>query len=294
MSQDNIITAFTICDDQIKGKIVKLNQELDIILTQHQYPNVVAEILAELLMTASIIGSLFKNEITLTIQLETKGKLKYIVADYQSPGFIRGYAQIDNEDNDFSDESYNSIIDKGILSVTIDQKFNKNERYQGLIEVDNMSISQAIEKYFDQSEQIKTLLKLSVGKVTTQNNKEVWCAGGIMIQKLPSNDDKEIWNDARAYFMTIRDHELIDPSLTNDKLLYSLYHEVGIKTFDSYNISHKCRCSRERVEQVIVSLGAEEAISLLVDNKISIHCQFCNHEQELSETEIKKLFKQRI
>ena len=285
MDLSNLIVPFTICNDAIKGRIIKLDTELDKVLSNHNYPTPIARILTELLMVASIIGSQFKEEITLSVQFQSDKGVKYIIADYQSPNQIRGYAQFDKSQEY---KSYQDILNNGFLTVTIDRKIYNNQRYQGVVEVNDMSISQAVEKYFYQSEQIKTSIKFAVGNLILPGSKEIPCAGGIMVQKLPGND--EAWNDAQAYFATIRDDELLDPHMPLEDLLYSLYHEVGVKIYDYIPLVNKCRCSREKAEQVLLSIGAKDALSLLVDNKIEINCQFCNKSQVFNEDDVKKIF----
>lgn len=288
MSLNNLIIPFTICENAIKGRVIKLNSELNNILSHHNYPAPIERILSELLMVASIIGSQFKDEITLSVQFQTNdSSVKYIIADYQSPNQIRGYAQL-NDQLDHPLESYQDILNKGFLSVTIDRKLYNNQRYQGIVETVNMTIAQAVEKYFYQSEQIKTSIKLSVGNIVSPGGKEMSCAGGIMIQKLPGND--ESWNDAQAYFITIRDDELLDPNLSLEELLYSLYHEVGVTIYDYAPIKNKCRCSKEKAEQVLSSIGENDALELLVDNKLEINCQFCNVSQVFVKKDIKEIF----
>lgn len=287
MNQSNIIIPFTINESAIKGRIIKLDDQLDIILKQHQYPEPIARILGELLMIVSMIGSQFKEEIIITMQIYTEGKIKYIVVDYESPNRIRGYAQIDKQ-ADYSNLLYQDIIDQGTLAVTIDRKSSNNQRYQGIVELKNSSIAEAVEKYFQQSEQIETLIKLSIGRNTLTNQEENWCGGGIMLQKLPGNED--IWTDTQAYFLTIRDHELIDPSISAQHLLYSLYHELGVIVYDYLPIIHKCRCSNEKAQNILKSIGKNEAISLIVDGKISIICQFCNESQNFSKEELDRIY----
>lgn len=286
----NVIIPFTICDNSIKGRIIKLDTEIDKILSQHKYPEPIERILAELILVSSIVASQFKDEITLSIQFQSEGAVKYIIADYQSPGLIRGYAQF-QKDIDYSKKTYQDILNKGFLSVTLDRKLYNTQRYQGVVDVDNMTVSEAVEKYFYQSEQIQTSIKLSVGTLILPENKRKICAGGIMIQRLPGDDDH--WHEANIYFNTIRDDELIDPNLSLEQLLYSLYHEVGVKIYDYVPILNKCRCSREKAEQILLSIGKKEALSLISENKIEISCQFCNNSQIFTTKEVVNLFSEK-
>ena len=289
MDKNNIVIPFTVCDAEVKGRIVRLDQELDLILKQHQYPELIAKILGELLIVVSMIGSQFKDDITFSVQLRTKGKVKYIVADYKYPGDIRGYASF-KEDEDFKDESYQSLVQDALLVVTLDQNNKSNQRYQGMVEVGSQSISEAMEEYFSKSEQIATSFKISIGNIMVPGKQKAWCAGGIMIQKMPEDKHENAWDEAQIFFRTVKDHELLDSQLSIETLLYSLYHELNIKIYEDIEITHKCRCSRDKVEEVIKSFGIEEATSLLIDGKISVNCQFCNTSQEFSKNEINKIF----
>ena len=270
----NIILPFTIYNADIKGRIIRLDDQLDIIIKQHAYPEDISRLLSELLMAAALLGSQFKDNAILTIQLETKGRLKYIVVDYQAPGHIRGYAQTLDE---------GEFVNDAILNITVD---HNGHRYQGIVEVNDMDISKAIEEYFRQSEQIKTSIKLAVWNVD-----ESWCAGGIMIQKLPTEaNDDQTWEEANAFFSTIRDKELIDSNLLLETFLYSVYHEASVRVYDYLPMIHKCRCSHERASVIVKSLGFKEAKTLIIDGNLSVNCQFCNISQNFTKKEIEAIY----
>ena len=279
----DLVVPFTLSNEEVKGRIVKLGQSLDLILTQHKYSESVTRVLGELILVSSLIGSQFKDEMILTIQLQLNDKSQYIVADYQYPGFIRGYAKINEIYKKFS---YSDLIKNSLIIVTIDR--GGENRYQGVVEIQGDSIEKAIEDYFYQSEQIKTSIKLKIGQ--TFLPEKSWCGCGILIQKLPTKIDEDSWNDARIYFETIKDDELLDPDLSIEKFLYSVYNEMEIKVYEPINIEHKCRCSRSRVEKVLESLGFEEVILMLIDGKISVDCQFCNKAEIFLCDDVNRLF----
>lgn len=284
----NFILPFILANDSIKGRIIKFDTELNKILHNHNYPEPVSRILSELVMVSALIGSQFKEEIILSVQLKSDYAVRYAIVDFQFPNQVRGYAKFD-PDIVYDDNTYQKILNSNaFLTITIDRRSSNAQRYQGIIEVNNLNISEAVERYFNQSEQIKTLVKLKTGKLMLSGGKEITCAGGIMIQKLPENE--ESWEDASAYFATIKDDELLDPSLTTDNLLYSLFHEIGVKVYDKVYLVNECRCSPEKAINVIISLGKNEIISLLNDNKLEINCQFCNQSQVFTRDEIETLF----
>lgn len=282
----NKVIPFTLNKAEVKGRVVKLDQTLDIILKQHQYSELVATILAELLLVGSLIGSQFKEEMLLTLQLQVKDRTQYFIADYQHPGKLRGYVKCDkitDEDN------YHSIVKDSLLLVTIDRK--NNNRYQGIVEITKNSISEALEDYFHQSEQIETSIKIKVGKLQQPNQNEIWCGGGILIQALPSEDTNESWRESNIFFSTIKDDELIDPSLTIENLLYALYNEMDVVIYDELAIEHQCRCSRHKIDNVILSLGREESEQALREDKIIVNCEFCNKIYEISRSDLDEIFK---
>ena len=238
---------------------------------------------------AAIIGSQFKEEIILSIQLQNSDYLKYIIVDYQSPSSIRGYAQLNDEIN-YKNKTYPDLIKNTLLSVTIDRQSTHNQRYQGIVEVTEDNLSKAMEDYFYQSEQIKTSIKLSFGSFIKPGEKKIFCGGGIMIQQMPDDFNNQNWQEAQIFFNTIRDDELIDPNISTEQLLYSVYHEVGVKAFDYLSITHKCRCSKNKAKEILFLIGKEEALSLLIDDEVEINCQFCNKSQKFSSENIQKIF----
>jgi molecular chaperone Hsp33 len=271
---DNILIPFTLYNNNIKGRITRLDDQLDLVLKQHQYPEKISRTLGELLLVASLLGSQFKDEVTLSIQLQTSGMIKYIIVDYQTPRNIRGYAKYDDS---------LAYMNDAILSVTID---HKGKRYQGVVEVNNLNIEEAIRKYFSQSEQINTSLKLSIC-----NLDNTWYGGGILIQELPNIDDENLWQEANILLSTIKDSELLNPKLSLEQLLYSVYHEASVKIFDKIIITHKCRCSKEKAENIIKSIDINEAKKLVIDGKLSVNCQFCNVSQYFTLNDVKSLYK---
>lgn len=282
---NNKVIPFTLKNAEIKGRIVRLDEPINFILSQHEYPEVISQILGELIVVSSLIGSQFKDDITLTMQLQFKDNLQYIVTDYQSPGYVRGYAKFDSLEG----LSYKSIIKNSLIIVTIDRP-NAN-RYQGIVEINKDTISGAIEEYFYQSEQIETALKLSIAKVFSDNDKYKWCASGILIQKLPTKDDEDCWDEAKLFFSTIKDHELLNLNTNLENFLYSVYNEMQVTVYEPIEIVHRCRCSKKRMEDVLESLGFDEVVSMLVDDKITIDCQFCGNYTEFNCDDINKIFK---
>jgi molecular chaperone Hsp33 len=151
-------------------------------------------------------------------------------------------------------------------------------------------------------------VRLAVGRVVNNENATgpIWRAGGLMVQFMPTSpermrqadlhpgdapDDADLhqileddaWIEAQALVETIEDHELIDPTLESESLLYRLFHENGVRVFDNAPVYSKCRCSRERILDMLQSFPEKERRDMIADDgAISVTCEFCSTRYEIA------------
>ena len=87
----------------------------------------------------------------------------------------------------------------------------------------------------------------------------------------------EAWVRTQAFFETIGEDELLDPSLSSEQLLFRLFHEDGARVFEAQPLRAFCRCSQTRIETVLRSFEpAERAEMVEADGKIRVTCEFCS------------------
>ena len=165
----------------------RLGPVLDTILANHQYPPVLARLLAEALVLTALLGSTMKEmDDQLTLQAHSQsGAVDLLVCDYRA-GALRGYVRHDPKRlaQMPTSPSLFGLFGKGYLAITFDQALN-NERYQGIVPLEGGSLAEAAESYFSQSEQIPSLVRLVVVDHGTAGH----IAGGIMIQHLPEGEE---------------------------------------------------------------------------------------------------------
>ena len=134
--------------------------------------------------------------------------------------------------------------------MTIDQGPDMDQ-YQGLAEINGARLSNCAEHYFAQSEQIPTQIRLSCGQILEPGGALTWRGGGMMIQKIADDeargDTEDAWDTARSLFGTLTDAELLDPELSQNALLYRLFHEEGVRMVETAPVQARCMCSRERL-----------------------------------------------
>jgi len=291
---DDLAAAFQIEGWPVRGRIVRLGQTIDTILSAHDYPEPVAALLGEACALAALVGSSLKFEGRLIVQAQGDGPVRYVVADYDTSGQMRGYCRFDEAEvaaasQGFARPGARSLLGQGVFVMTLDrgQDF---ERTQGITPIEGESLSLAAEHYFQQSEQIPTRVRLAVGSVVTDEGVG-WRAGGALIQLIAGDEARgsteEAWDRSRALFQTLADDELLDPTITPEVLLFRLFHEDGVRLEDARALVAQCRCSRERIAGVLTSFDpAERADMVEADGRIRVTCEYCATVYELAPEEI--------
>jgi molecular chaperone Hsp33 len=299
LSKDDMVMAFEVKPLGIRGRIVRLGPVIDDILSRHNYAAPVSAVLAQSVALAALLGSTLKFEGKFILQTKTDGPINMLVADFASPNGIRGVARHDAkrvEDLGVS-VSETELLGEGYLGMTVDQGTDM-ERYQGIVPLGTGTLSDAAHTYFQQSEQIPTRLKLAAGPLHARGDKQQhWRAGAILVQHLPreggltpaqfssgdapegaeepvpENDD---WVKARLLLDTAEDHELLDPTLSAEDLLYRLYHEDGVTVYPALPLTRHCSCSAETVTEMLQRFSGEDRADMIKDGAIEVVCEFCS------------------
>jgi molecular chaperone Hsp33 len=151
------------------------------------------------------------------------------------------------------------------------------------IEGDTLALS--AEEYFAQSEQVPTRVRLAVGRVLDQSGAR-WRAGGMMIQSVAEDQARgpteEAWRTAQALFATLGDDELVDPTITPERLLFRLFHEEGVRLFPARPLLAFCRCSEARVSGMLKSFPTGEIADMAEsDGKIHVTCEYCSRRYDI-------------
>lgn len=285
---DNVVIPFQVegesIEASVRGRSVRLGTVLDQILSAHQYPPLVASTLGEVLVLTAMLGSLIKDEGTLTIQAKADGVIKLLVADFRAPDELRGYAAVDQEKLTAMGDNVTmeGLLGDGYLAITMDQG-NDTERYQGIVELKGQSLADCAIEYFINSEQIPTALKLSAERDTVTG---FWRGGGIIVQHLPKGeagttrnlgeDTKEEWARATAFLESVKPEELLGVNVTSENLLFRLFHEDGVRVFDPLVVRRGCRCSQEKLTDVIRQFSEDDIEHMAENGMVEMTCEFCN------------------
>ncbi|MFT4089926.1 MAG: Hsp33 family molecular chaperone [Asticcacaulis sp.] len=268
----------------VHGRLVRLDDALNEILSAHDYPAPVANLLAEACVLAVLVGSALKFEGRLIMQAQGDGAVRYVVADYDTSGTLRGFCRYDEGElnslinanaAEFTSLGAQDLLGKGTFIMTLEPD-NGGERYQGVTPIEGESLSLCAEYYFAQSEQVPTQIKLAAAHEDGR-----WRAGGAMIQALAGDDSRgdtrEAFTHVRALFATLGEDELTDLSLDAERLLYRLFHEDGVRLSPPQAVTRQCRCSQEKVEELVKSFSNDDQADMIeADGKVHITCEYCS------------------
>lgn len=284
---DDLILPFQAEHAEVSGRLVKLGPVVDTILSRHAYPEAVSQLLGEAVALTALLGAALKFEGKFILQASTDGPVDLLVADYQVPGGLRGYARFSAER--LAELPPNErLLGEGHLAMTIDRG-SDTERYQGVVPLEGESLTEAADTYFRQSEQLPTFIRLAVARHYRAGGSVesgwTWRAGGLLVQKLTREGGRgarvpalaeEDWARAKALAETVEDHELLDPMLPPDRLLYRLFHEERVRAFRAIPLESYCSCSRKRVEELLKRFSPEDLAEMVVDGEVWVTCEFCN------------------
>ncbi|MGF1650204.1 MAG: Hsp33 family molecular chaperone [Hyphomicrobiaceae bacterium] len=306
--RDDLVLPFRTETSGISGRIVRLSATTDEILTRHAYPTQVAEVMGEALALTALLGSQLKFDGRLIVQTRSDGPLGFFVTNYRTPGQLRGYASFDRslDAEQLAAFDHGALLGSGHLALTIDQG-PEMDLYQGIVPLEGTALSDAAQVYFRRSEQLPTYIRLAVARHRslrdTGDDAWHWRAGGIMVQHVSPEggkpppedapddfllgDDDDAWLRVSALARTVEDHELIDPTLSAERLLYRLFHEEGVRVFHDHPIGTYCQCSRDRIGSFLKSFSAEDLESMRdAEGRVTVTCEFCARSYPFADGDV--------
>lgn len=285
-SESDRLQRFLFDDTQVRGELVQLEDSYQSTLSRHDYPAPVERLLGELLAACALLTATIKLDGVLSLEVRGDGPLSLLMAESNPGGTeiaqrLRAIARFDEQMlAALDDASLSSLVGTGQVVITLDPR--GGQRYQGIVALDQATLSGCLEEYFARSEQLPTRLWLAAGERR---------AAGLLVQKLPEDGrqpDVDAWDRINALAETITSEELLE--LAPEQVLYRLFHEERARLFEPSPLAFGCTCSRERFAQALHRLGAEELRSAVAEQgRIDTQCHFCNTHYVFSAADVEEL-----
>ena len=298
----DVCLPFVLSGGRFRGRLVRLTSAATAILAKHDDPDAVSGLLAQAMAAAVALASGLKYSGIFTLQIQGKGPVYTLVTDVTSEGHLRGCAKFDSDrlsaemSRPRAEGSLPQLLGPGTrLSFTVDQGPD-TERYQGIVELAGESLTEGIHHYFRQSEQLESAIKVAVapfGDVTKR-----WSAAALLVQRMPEEgapghfsreEADDLWRTAVIFLGSLKNSELLDLSLTPERLLTRLYATMEVRFAPHRQIAAQCRCSRERSARILASFPIDEVKSFAENGEIRMTCEFCRADYIFSEEELEQL-----
>ena len=298
---DDLVQPFRIDPFALRGRLVRLGPAIDRILSQHAYPEPVAAMLGEAITLAVVLAGALKYDGIFTLADQgrradpadrrrrvDRWRRARLCPIRPEKARCRG-----RQRRETPALSVPRLLGAGYIAFTVDQG-EDTDRYQGIVELAGATLADCAQHYFRQSEQIQAGIKLAVGRTGPGGT---WRAGGLMLQRVPpeggygviADDVEDGWRRAMVLMSSATPVELIDPDLAPHRLLFRLFHEEGVRVYDTHPLEARCRCSRERIETILRAFPADELDDMQKERVTTVTCEFCSRRYTFDADEISRL-----
>jgi molecular chaperone Hsp33 len=277
----------------IRGQLVHLGPAWAAMMEHHDYPAQVRDSLGEAVAATALLSSTLKYDGLLSLQLRGEGPMHLMLVECTDGLSMRAVARF----RDLPDShDLRTLSGDGTLTVTVESASAAN-RYQGIVPLAGASMADCLRAYFEHSEQLPTRLWLRADGDT---------ASGLLLQRLPvtsrpldvtesgpggvsEEEIEDAWRRVQLVAETVTADELAE--LEDRELLRRLFAEDDVRMFQSAPVFFRCRCSRDRVSNMLRSLGRLEVDSVLEEfGQVEVRCEFCSRAYRFDSVDCAVLF----
>lgn len=286
---ENFVLPFQLDNAPVRGRIIRLGNVLDDILSAHDYPQALSHLTGEAAVLALAVSSLLKYDGIFTLQAQGDGPVPMIIGDTTSAGELRACANIKEKDAVPASGTVGDFVGKGYIAFTVDQG-SETDRYQGIVELKPEGLKESLLQYFTLSEQIPTGIVLAIRHFETG-----WRGAAIIVQEMPEegghsapkgSGEEDDWRRVMALLQSCTDDELLDDQLAAEDLLFRLFHEETVRVYEPLYIRKECRCNRDRLLGVLKGIPQEDIDYMEEEGRIAMRCEFCSTEYVFTKEEV--------
>ena len=278
MSGDTVIP-FGFESLPVRGALIQLSRSWRRMLRDHDYDALLTQTLGHAAAATGLIAQSLKFDGAITLQIQSTGALQMLVMQCTSDLGMRGMASVTEGQ---AAANFAELTTGAHCAVTVD---NGERPYQGIVEINSESLAASLEHYFARSVQVPSHIVLLADDDF---------AAGILLQQVPGQTiDEDDWN---------RLHYLIETLTPKDfegeaglKLIGKLFAEDDVRVYKPRPVNFCCRCSAQKVEDVLKMLGEDEARDALAEQGgIEVICEYCGHRRHFDAVDVERLFSDNV
>lgn len=275
LASDGVLR-FLVRGAAVRGEVVVLDRAWREVIARHALPGPVRDRLGELSAAAALLGATLKFDGSLVLQIHGDGPVALFVVEYRSDGSYRATAKLREGASIPEGAPLPALVDAqghGRFVVTLDPRESAPDKpaWQGIVPFEGATVAGVLERYMQRSEQVPTRLWLAADGER---------AVGLLLQRLPDEgghpeSDSDGWNRMQQLADTVAPEELL--TLPPDELLRRLFWQESLHAFDHRPCRFACRCTRDKVGDMLRMLGSDEVEAILAERgEIEVRCEYCN------------------
>ena len=296
----DIIHRFSFDAGPVRGQWVRLTDVLTEVSSHQPYPDNVAGLLGEMLAAVALVADGIKFEGAVALQSRGPGPLTTVLAECRSRHLLRGIARWPDDNAPPADvDSLQDLLGNGQLALTLIPETTdpRSERapYQGMVGLIDQHLAGNLERYFEESEQLPTVLRFATdGQSVT----------GLLLQRLPDADHateieldqaEAFWEEIGILTATLTEAELagLDPQA----LLSRLYAEHVLTLQPPRSLAFQCTCSRGKTRDTLQAFSRQELMELLEEDippkapgEILVTCEICGATERFDSFDVHMMF----
>jgi molecular chaperone Hsp33 len=277
-------------DKSIRFFAVKATQTVQKAIDIHNLSITTSVAMGRLLIGGLLMGAGLKNpDDLITLRIDGDGPIGVVLVTTTGTNTIKGYVQNPQVELPFTQKGFavSEAIGKGSLSVI--RSIHNQKPYTGHVELITSEIAKDICYYYQQSEQIDTIINLGI---LIENDAKLRQAGGFMVQCMPDATDEMInrLNQNAQNFPNLSD--MMDMGYRLEDILKKhVFKDISIEILEKKPVAYYCNCKKSRFQSGIKLLKKEEIQEMIDANEtITAECHFCNQKYEFTIEELKEMF----
>ncbi|MFP5305534.1 MAG: Hsp33 family molecular chaperone HslO [Gammaproteobacteria bacterium] len=273
----NQLTEFLFPDLGARGAIVEFDQGIDAMLGSRPYPSDVRRLLGQAVAAMPLLAANTKFEGRMSLQFQGHGALRMLVAQIDTGLQVRGMAKCGAD----ASGDFQTLMHGGLLGLLLEPE-RSEQNYQAMVGIEGGTLAEALEHYYERSEQIPSRLLLAVGDGRIR---------GIVLQRLPlgeKHSSAEHWDHLCALFATLGEAELA--ATDGGTILHRLFHAETLRLFEPRPVTLACRCSRGSISAMLLSLGEGELTERIAEHgQVDVTCEFCGRQYLFTRDDVETL-----
>ncbi len=291
--EDYIVSAIA-AGEQIRAFACTTRELVEHARTIHNTSRVMTAAFGRMLSAAAMMGSMMKGERDLlTLQIRSEGPAGGITVTADSSECVKGY--VNNPNVDIPPKANGKLDVSGAMGpgfLRVIKDMGLKDPYVGEVALQTGEIAEDLTYYFAASEQVPSSVGLGV---LVDRDDSVRCSGGFIIQLMPYASDEVIDRLEQNLKSIMPVTTMLDGGDTPEDMLKKVLEGFDISFTGNLPCAYKCNCNREKLENVMISLGKKELDSLIDEGKpVEVVCQFCNSKYTFTPDELRELVKQAI